>query len=91
MSAQNCIQTPRSGTPSGEVAGEQELDSDRSGENRMTELEKIGAELAKLVLAIPTWETGSGKEYYEVRKSLWEGIQTKAREFLRVSEEAHRK
>lgn len=57
----------------------------------MTELEKIGAELAKLVLAIPTWETGSGKEYYEVRKSLWEGIQTKAREFLRVSEEAHPK
>ena len=57
----------------------------------MTELEKIGAELAKLVLAIPTWETGSLKEFYEVRKSLWEGIQTKAREFLRVSEEANRK
>ena len=60
-------------------------------ENRMTELEKIGAELAKLVLAIPTWETGSAKEFYEIRKSLWDGVQTKAREFLRVSEEAHRK
>ena len=59
-------------------------------ENRMTELEKIGAELAKLVLAIPIWETGSAKEFYEVRKSLWDGVQTKAREFLRVSEEAHR-
>ncbi|MBF8306098.1 MAG: hypothetical protein HW398_1286 [Acidobacteria bacterium] len=57
----------------------------------MTELAKIGADLAKLVLAIPTWETGSAKEFYEVRKSLWEGVQTKAREFLRVSEETHRK
>ena len=57
----------------------------------MTELEKIGAELAKLVLAIPTWETGSGKEFYEVRKSLWEGTVAKAREFLRLAEEAHRK
>jgi L-rhamnose isomerase len=73
------------------MAGEAQADRDRDGENRMTELEKIGAELAKLVLAIPTWETGSGKEYYEVRKSLWEGIVAKAREFLRVSEEAHRK
>jgi len=57
----------------------------------MTELEKIGAELAKLVMSIPTWETGSAKEFYEVRKSLWDAIVAKAREFLRVSEEAHRK
>ena len=57
----------------------------------MTDLEKIGADLAKLVVSIPTWETGSGKEYYEVRKSLWEGVLAKAREFLRVSEEAQRK
>ena len=56
----------------------------------MTELEKIGAELAKLVLAIPTWETGTGREYFELRKGLWEGIVAKAREFLQVAEEAHR-
>ena len=57
----------------------------------MTDLEKIGADLAKLVVSIPRWETGSGKEYYEVRKSLWEGVLAKAREFLRVAEEAQRK
>ena len=57
----------------------------------MTELEKIGANLAKLVLAVPTWETGSGKAYFELRKSQWDVIATKAREYLRVSEEAHRK
>ena len=56
----------------------------------MTELEKIGAELAKLVLAIPTWETGTGREYFELRKGLWEGIVAKAREFLQASQEAQR-
>lgn len=56
----------------------------------MTELEKIGAELAKLVLAIPTWETGTGRDYFELRKGLWDGIVAKAREFLQVSEEANR-
>lgn len=57
----------------------------------MTDLEKIGADMAKLVLAVPTWETGSGKGFFELRKSLWEGIVGKAREYLRASEEAHRK
>ena len=56
----------------------------------MTELEKIGTELAKLVLAIPTWATGTGREYFELRKGLWEGIVAKARESLRLSQEAHR-
>lgn len=56
----------------------------------MTELEKIGADMAKMVLAIPTWETGTGKDFFELRKSLWEGIVGKAREFLRTAEEAHR-
>ena len=56
----------------------------------MTELEKVGAELAKLVLAIPRWETGTGGDYFELRKGLWDGIVAKAREFLRASEEAQR-
>jgi len=56
----------------------------------MTELEKVGAELAKLVLAIPRWETGTGRDFFEVRKGLWDGIEAKAREFLRASEEAQR-
>ena len=56
----------------------------------ITELEKVGAELAKLVLAIPRWETGTGRDFFEVRKGLWDGVVAKAREFLRVSEQAHR-
>ena len=56
----------------------------------MTQMEKLGAELAKMVLAIPTWETGTGKAYFELRKSLWDGIVVKAREVVRVSEEANR-
>ena len=36
----------------------------------MTDLEKIGVDLARLVLAVPTWETGSGKDFFELRRSL---------------------
>ena len=57
----------------------------------MTDLEKIGEDMAKLVLAVPTWETGSGKGFYELRRTLWDGIVGKAREYLRISEEAQRK
>lgn len=56
----------------------------------MTELEKIGAELAKMILSIPTWETGTGRDYFELRKGLWEGIVAKARAVLQMSQEGHR-
>jgi len=56
----------------------------------MTELEKLGADLAKAVLSIPAWDTGSGKDFFELKKVFWDGVVRKAREYLRVAEEAGR-
>ena len=57
----------------------------------MTGLEKIGADMARLALAVPAWEPGSGKNFLELRRSFREEIVGKARDFLRASQEAHRK
>jgi hypothetical protein len=57
----------------------------------MTELEKAGVDLAKTILSIPTWDTGSGKDFFELKKVFWDAVVRKAREYVRVAEEAGRK